>query len=153
MNWLENRVPPPLVAGMFAFLMWALSRGLSGATAVFPGQALTATLVLAIGLGVIAAAIVRFVRARTTVDPLHPEAASTLVTDGILRLTRNPMYLGMALILVAWAVWLGNAASALLVAGFIAYITRLQIAPEERALRARFGESFDIYARKVRRWL
>ena len=75
------------------------------------------------------------------------------MTGGVFRLTRNPMYLGMALILAAWALWLGNAGGALLLAGFVAFIGRFQIAPEERALRAHFGEEFDAYARRVRRWI
>ena len=57
------------------------------------------------------------------------------------------------MLLAAWAVWLGNALAALLVAGFMAWITRFQIAPEERALRAHFGEAFEAYARQVRRWI
>jgi protein-S-isoprenylcysteine O-methyltransferase Ste14 len=150
---LENRIPPPLVAAAFAALMWAGARWLAVLSISFPAQGPASVAVAAAGLAVTAVAIAQFVRARTTVDPLHPEEASALVSGGIFRVTRNPMYLGMALILGAWAVWLANGASALLVAGFVAYISRFQIAPEERALRGRFGESFDAYARRVRRWL
>jgi protein-S-isoprenylcysteine O-methyltransferase Ste14 len=153
MSRLENRIPPPIVAAAFALAMWACARWLPGVSARFAGQAWVATAALGAGLGVIVVAVAQFVRARTTVDPLHPDAASTLVSDGIFRLTRNPMYLGMALVLTAWALWLGNAAAALLVAGFVAWITRFQIAPEERALCAHFGASFEAYAQHVRRWL
>ena len=153
MSRLENRIPPPLVAAAFALAMWACARWLPGVSARFSGQALAAALVLVSGLGVIATAIAQFVRARTTVDPLHPDAASTLVSGGIFRLSRNPMYLGMALVLAAWALWLGNGAAALLVVGFVAWIARFQIAPEERALRAHFGDAFDAYAQRVRRWI
>jgi protein-S-isoprenylcysteine O-methyltransferase Ste14 len=153
MSRLENRIPPPLVAAAFALVMWAFARWLPGASARFPGQVWAAALLLAAAMGVIATAIGQFVRARTTVDPLHPDAASTLVDGGVFRLTRNPMYLGMALVLAAWALWLGNAVTAVLVAGFVAWITRFQIVPEERALRGRFGDSFDAYARRVRRWI
>ena len=153
MSRLEHRIPPPLVAAAFAVAMWAAARWLPVLDLSFPGQGLATGLVVAAGLGVIAFAIAQFVGARTTVDPLHPEAASALVTGGVLRFTRNPMYLGMALVLAAWALWLGNAAAALLVAGFVAYISRFQIVPEERALRARFGEAFEDYARLVRRWI
>jgi protein-S-isoprenylcysteine O-methyltransferase Ste14 len=153
MSGLENRIPPPIVAAAFAVAMWVGARWLPGATVRFAAQAWVAAALLGAGLGVMVTAIAQFVRARTTVDPLHPEAASTLVTGGIFRLTRNPMYLGMALILAAWASWLGNALAGLLVAGFVAWISRFQIAPEERALRAHFGEEFEAYAQRVRRWI
>jgi protein-S-isoprenylcysteine O-methyltransferase Ste14 len=150
---LENRIPPPLVAATFAIAMAICAGVLPELTVRFAGQGPVAGALLAGGLVVIAIAIARFVRASTTVNPLRPEETSALVTGGVFRITRNPMYLGMALALAAWAVWLGNAAAALLVAGFVAFITRFQIAPEERALRAHFGEEFEAYARRVRRWL
>lgn len=153
MNRLENRIPPPLVAAAFALAMGAVARWLPAASATFPGQAWGAAVLVAAGLGVIAVSVLQFARARTTVNPLDPAAASALVTEGIFQLTRNPMYLGMALILAGWGCWLGNGAGALLVAGFVASITRLQVIPEERALRAHFGERFDAYAAQVRRWI
>jgi protein-S-isoprenylcysteine O-methyltransferase Ste14 len=133
--------------------MRAVASVVPGALPRFPGQALAVAALIAAGLGVIAVSIVQFNRARTTVNPLQPQAASALVSGGVFRITRNPMYLGMALVLAACTVWLGNAACALLLAGFVAYITRFQIAPEERALRAHFGAEFDAYARRVRRWV
>ena len=84
---------------------------------------------------------------------MHPEAASAIVTVGIYRFTRNPMYLGFLLLLIAWAVFLGNIVSALMPLLFIAYMNRFQIAPEERALHARFGVPYETYLRSVRRWL
>jgi protein-S-isoprenylcysteine O-methyltransferase Ste14 len=152
-NRLENRIPPPLVAVSFVVAMWACARWLRVLDLSFPGQGLATGLVVAAGLGVIALAIAQFARARTTIDPLHPAAASTLVSGGVFRVTRNPMYLGLALVLAGLALWLGDGGSALLVAGFVAYITRFQIVPEERALRAHFGEAFEAYAARVRRWL
>ena len=153
MNKLENRIPPPLVAVAFVGAMLACARWLRVLDVSFPGQGLATGLVVAAGLAVIAFAIMQFARARTTIDPLHPAAASALVSGGVFRLTRNPMYLGLALVLAGLALWLGDGGSALLVAGFVAYITRFQIALEERALRAHFGEAFDAYARQVRRWI
>jgi protein-S-isoprenylcysteine O-methyltransferase Ste14 len=76
-----------------------------------------------------------------------------MVTSGVYRHTRNPMYLGMLCLLGAWAAWLGNAAALLGLPAFVAYMNRFQIAPEERALAQRFGAAFDAYAARVRRWL
>jgi protein-S-isoprenylcysteine O-methyltransferase Ste14 len=153
MTALENRIPPPIVAFAFALGMAACAYLLPVASLDFPGRQLAAGVLLALGLTVILATVLQFVRARTTVNPLDPEAATSLVTDGLFRFTRNPMYLGMALILAAGALWLANGVGALLPAGFVAYISRFQIAPEERALRVHFGEAFEAYAKRVRRWL
>ena len=76
-----------------------------------------------------------------------------MVTDGIYRYSRNPMYLGMALLLAAWALWLGNAAAWLGIVLFVALINRYQIRPEERILAAKFGDDYHSYCRRTRRWL
>jgi protein-S-isoprenylcysteine O-methyltransferase Ste14 len=99
------------------------------------------------------AGLLAFLALRTTINPLKPERSSALATRGVYRVTRNPMYVGMAFLLLAWAIYL----SALLpLAGpvaFVLYITRFQILPEERILRAMFGEKYAAYAARVRRWL
>ena len=98
-------------------------------------------------------AVFGFHRAKTTVNPLKPEASSALVTGGIYRWTRNPMYLAMLLLLVAWACIVANWAALAMLPLFVAYLNRFQIGPEERALQARFGGEFEQYKRTVRRWL
>lgn len=117
------------------------------------GRLPVALLTAIAGVGVAAAGVLAFRRAQTTVNPMTPEASSALVAAGIYRLTRNPMYLGMALALAAWAIWLGSVAAAAMLPVFVAYLTRYQIIPEERALIALFGEPFQVYARRVRRWI
>jgi protein-S-isoprenylcysteine O-methyltransferase Ste14 len=94
-----------------------------------------------------------FRRQRTTINPLHPEKTSSLVTGGIYRISRNPMYVGMALLLLAWAVYLESPAALLGIGAFIAYITRFQIIPEESLLSRHFGAEFENYRQRVRRWL
>jgi protein-S-isoprenylcysteine O-methyltransferase Ste14 len=119
-----------------------------------PSLAAVASIVGACGLVVGVLALLPFGRLRTTVDPRHPERASRLVTDGVYRVSRNPMYLAMLLGLVAWGLWLGRAPALLLgPAFFVAYLNRRQIPPEERALAATFGEEYERYRRTVRRWL
>lgn len=104
-------------------------------------------------LAIVVAGVIEFHRARTTVNPLRPEAASAFVVSGIYRVTRNPMYVGMAIVLLAWAIYLSHPLSLLGVVAFVAYIQRYQIAPEEKALRALFPGAFEAYSREVRRWL
>ena len=84
---------------------------------------------------------------------MAPQKASALVTSGVYRITRNPMYLGMLLVLAGWGVWLGNAAAFVGLPLFVAVLNLLQIAPEERVLRERFGDAFTRYAARVRRWI
>jgi protein-S-isoprenylcysteine O-methyltransferase Ste14 len=118
-----------------------------------PYRAVLAALFFATSLGIGASALWGFRREKTTVNPLKPEAASALVVRGIYRWTRNPMYLAMLLVLVAWACIVSNWAALAMLPLFVACLNRFQIAPEERALHARFGVEFDNYRKNVRRWL
>lgn len=147
------RAPPVLVVIIAGLLIWGIDRYLPFPSFAIPGTDLVAVLLGALGAVVSLLGVVSFRRARTTVDPLHPEQASILVADGIYRFTRNPMYLGFAIVLLAWVVYLSAWPALLVVAAFIAYLNRFQIKPEERALEARFGEAFVEYERSVRRWL
>lgn len=153
MQALELRVPPVAVVIVTAAAMWAAARGTP--TLEFP-FALRISLALglaALGLGIAIAGVRAFRRASTTVHPMRPDETTTIVASGIYAWSRNPMYLGMLLALGGWAVWLASPVAALLLPGFIAYLNRWQIGPEERALTARFGDAYASYARRVRRWI
>ncbi len=156
-RWLEHRIPPPLIDAACALLMWALARALPQAQLWPPGGSAgvvgAALALAALGGAVALAGTLEFRRAHTTVNPLAPRRASTLVTRGIYRVTRNPMYLGMLGVLAGWAVWLGNIAAWLGLPLSMALLTVLQIRPEERILAERFGAEFERYAARVRRWL
>jgi protein-S-isoprenylcysteine O-methyltransferase Ste14 len=152
MKTLELKIPPlPLAVG-FGVLMWAVDRWLPMQTERSWVRSVIALATLGLAIGIVVTAVIGFRSARTTVDPFHPEAASTIVTTGIYGVTRNPMYLGFLLALVSLAVFLGNVASAVLPLIFVVYMNRFQIGPEERALRTRFGEPYEAYLRSVRRW-
>lgn len=94
-----------------------------------------------------------FRRAGTTVNPLRPASSSVLVTTGLHRVSRNPMYVGHALLLAAWACWLQHPAALVGALLYATYVTRYQIVPEERALSTAFGAVYDAYRARVRRWL
>jgi len=106
-----------------------------------------------LGLSVDLSAIAFFLRAKTTVNPYTPDKSSALVTAGIYRVTRNPMYIGLICLLLAWTIWLGCFFGLLLIALFQQYITHFQIMPEERSLQALFGKTYDDYCAQVRRWI
>ncbi|MFK7954939.1 MAG: isoprenylcysteine carboxylmethyltransferase family protein [Lysobacterales bacterium] len=151
---LQLLVPPPVVAIVFVALVWGLSRywpapGLlpDGARLWLAGGLIALALILDLS------ALWAFRKAQTTVNPLSPERSRSIVRTGPYRVSRNPMYLGMALILTAWVVWRGQPLGLFLVAGFLAYLTVFQIKPEEAALAAKFGEPYGDYLRSVRRWL
>ena len=112
-----------------------------------------ALLPAAIGVGVIYDANMQFRRAQTTINPLRPQMASSLVMKGIYRITRNPMYLGLTLWLLAWALWLETLSPWIVAALFPIVITGLQIIPEERALEKLFGETYRDYRKRVSRWI
>ena len=153
MNRLEHRIPPPVVGVACALLMWLLARSTPSLTLLLPGSVFIAVLLALAGLAVSAAGILAFRKARTTVNPLEPGNASTIVATGIFARTRNPMYLGMLVELLAWATYLSNPAALLGAVAFVLYINRFQIGPEERALAAKFGDSYAAYLTRVRRWI
>ncbi|MGH8720394.1 MAG: methyltransferase family protein [Burkholderiales bacterium] len=142
-----------MVALLAAGAMWGIAR-LAPLVDLPQSIRIGAAIACAVaGVAVSVAGIVSFRLAKTTVNPMHPENTSALVCSGIYRLTRNPMYLGLALLLVAWAVYLSSAWSLLGLPAFMLYMNRFQIAPEERALAAMFGVSYAAYRSKVRGWL
>lgn len=150
---LENRIPPPIVGACTAALMLGVAWALPGLGFELPYRVPIAVAVGALGVLIDLAGLAQFLRARTTINPLRPRNASALVTGGIYRWTRNPMYLGMATLLLAWGAWLANAGALAVISLFVAYLNRFQIAPEERALAERFGDGFAAYRARVRRWL
>lgn len=153
MQALELKVPPVAVVAVIAVFMWAASRFFTVASFPFQGAAIVAFAVALIGGGIAVAGVFAFKRHSTTVNPMKPETTESVVTAGIYGVTRNPMYLGLAIVLVGWAVYLANLAALLMVPVFVAYMTRFQIRPEERALLAKFGSDFAAYVASVRRWI
>jgi protein-S-isoprenylcysteine O-methyltransferase Ste14 len=150
---LDKKVPPPILGALIAALMWSASSLGPHWTLAPVLRYPLAGLLAAAGMGFDLAGLLAVRAARTTFNPLKPERTSTLVTGGVFRVTRNPMYLGLALVLSGWAVWLCALLPWLGPVFFVAYITRFQIRPEERVLRGIFGESYSSYADRVRRWM
>src|ERR1700688_3982119 len=153
MNALENKVPPPIVALLIGAMMWGVARwsplpeGESPLRVAISGG-LACLGILALVLGMLA-----FRRAKTTINPVNIGAASSIVTSGVYRYTRNPMYVGFALMLVGWAVHMAVPLTLAGPAVFILFIARFQIIPEERVLTSKFGEEYRKYQERVRRWL
>jgi protein-S-isoprenylcysteine O-methyltransferase Ste14 len=152
MSFLELLIPPPLVALLVGAAMWGASL-LAPATTVVSFRIPVAIAIALVGLVFSISGRMAFRRANTTANPFQPQAASSLVVTGVYKLTRNPMYVGLALVLVGWAVflWSGWVLPGPVV--FVAYIAAFQIEPEERALDRLFGDAYSAYKSQVRRWL
>ena len=154
MQRLEHRIPPPLWLALTLAVTWVIDRlDLDGSPLAGGPVRLVAAVLAAAGLGLGAGGLVDFFRAGTTFDPHRIEDASALVVTGVYRFTRNPMYLGLVSLSVAWTLWLGSLVGLVGPALLVAVLVRLQIRPEERFLAARFGDDYERYRSTVRRWL
>ncbi|MEW6982627.1 isoprenylcysteine carboxylmethyltransferase family protein [Colwelliaceae bacterium 6471] len=150
---MELKILPVFQVIIAIAIMWLL-------TAIFPhvsynivGARTGAILVFTIALFIGLSAIISFRRHQTTVNPIKPETASKVVNTGIYAYSRNPMYLGMLLLLVALSLYLGNFIAFLVLPVFVWYITKYQIKPEEKALQRLFGSEYQTYMDNVRRWI
>lgn len=147
------RLPPPIIGAICALAMW-FCRNISPTMNLPEGIALMlAGIIGLIGVLIDLMALVHFLNQRTTINPLRPERTSALVLQGVYRYTRNPMYLGMVLVLLAWGIYLEALISFAFPVIFIGIINRYQIPSEERALFQIFGEDYQRYCQQVRRWI
>lgn len=151
---MKLKIPPVIVMFVTAIAMWSLNyltkEWLSFS---FEGQQLVSRILFGLCMVSVLAGIYAFVKLKTTVDPMNPDQASKLVTIGVYHLTRNPMYLGMLLLICGWAIKLGNPLNVLCLSFFVWFMTRFQIKPEEAALIKNFGADYEEYRKKVRRWI
>lgn len=143
-------VPPVAVLGAAAAAQRVLSPRQGQ---IEPARWLAGALLALAAGGFIAGSVREFRRARTTVNPVAPDTATSLVTAGPHQLSRNPMYVGMAGLLLAHAVARGNGLAVMPVLGFVAVIDRGQIPAEEAAMAGLFGRDYAEYAARVPRWL
>ena len=141
-------VPPPLIFVFCALLMKFLPPIWQ-----FPSLVWLVIVFGGMGCAIGATSVLQFLLAKTTLNPFQLETASQLVTGGIYRLSRNPMYLSLVFILLAWMVYLGSLSALFGVGLFIWYVTKFQIKPEEEGLKHLFGDAFIAYCQRTRRWL
>jgi protein-S-isoprenylcysteine O-methyltransferase Ste14 len=150
---LRLRIPPLAVVALAGGLGWIAARIVPTLNFEFAGRAELAATFGLLGVASSVLGVASFRLARTTVNPMTPDATTALVVSGIYRVTRNPMYLGFLLLLLAEMVWLAHPVAFLVAPAFVLYLNRFQIGPEEIALRSRFEAEFNSYAAQVRRWI
>lgn len=153
MKALELKVPPVAVFLLFALIMWAAARVLPAFSFDLPFREYIASAIGVLGILAGVAGVIEFRRAETTVNPMKPETASSVVSSGIYRHSRNPMYLGLLLMLSGWAVFLASFLAIVLLPLFVLYMNRFQIIPEERHLLSKFEAEYAEYTMRTRRWL
>lgn len=153
MKRLHHKIPPPLIALISATLMALLAGGLSSWRSLSLIQIIALIVLYLVATAFSLGGVLAFKKAKTTVNPLKPNESSYLVTSGVYRFSRNPMYLGMLVFLLMWAVFLASYLSLLGLVFFVCYITYFQIKPEELAMQALFSDEYREYCQRVRRWL
>ena len=152
-NGFALKLPPLALVVIVAALMWIAASATPTLDFFLPAKHFLSVSLAMIGAVICVAGIVSFRRAKTTVNPMKPDSTSSLVVSGIYKHTRNPMYLGMLLVLLGWAAFLSNLAALALLPAFVVYLNRFQIVPEERVLVSLFPREYPAYRATVRRWL
>jgi len=150
---LDTKVPPPVVATIIAVAMWSLS---AYGPVITLSAEITETLILLlviVGVSFDVCGLLTFRQSKTTINPMDPNKTTALVTSGIYRFSRNPMYVGLVLFLTAWAIQLLMLWPFIGPVLFIIYINQFQIKPEERVMESKFEDEYSTYKNKVRRWL
>jgi len=150
---LELKIPPVILVLVTASLMWTLAVAVPSLGFTLLASLLAALVFAAIGVAFALLGVLEFRSAGTTVDPRVPDQSVSLVVRGVYRISRNPMYVGFLLVLIAWGIFLSNLASLALLPVFVVYMNRFQIVPEERHMREKFGEAYRQYEAEVRRWV
>ena len=148
---MNTKIPPPIVTATFGLIIY-FSKSFSPVYS-FENSNMISVIFLLFGLGIFSAAVQSFKKHKTTINPLSPDKASSLVNSGIFSYSRNPMYLGMLFILLSISFKFNISGGLFISFLFKIYITRFQIIPEEKAMAKLFGEEFITYKNQTRRWI
>lgn len=146
-------IPPVVVLMLFVAIMWYMAVYFPFLNLAYELHYLIPVLIAILGFLLICISSVHFYKHNTTLNPLKPELASTLIKTGLYQYSRNPIYCGLVLILIGWGVYLLNLASIFCVILFVSYLNLFQIIPEEKSLAYKFGNEFEMYKRSVNRWI
>jgi protein-S-isoprenylcysteine O-methyltransferase Ste14 len=148
---MKNKIPPPIVTFFFGLCIYLSQEHFPESNLEF--LTMLSYFLYFAGLTILILAVRLFKKQNTTVNPIKIENASSLVTSGIFKYSRNPMYLGMVMILLGLAFMFNLIGGILFTLLFAIYITKYQIRPEEEVMERLFGEDFLKYKNSVRVWL
>lgn len=150
---MKLKVPPVIVVAITVFLMWVIEKYLPVEFLEFNAPKWSIILTAILGIACIVLGVIQFSVKKTTVNPHKPEDSTSLVSSGIYSISRNPMYLGMLILLVFYGLFLGDGLVFLMLPIFIWYMNSFQIKPEEEMMIELFGDEYKDYQKRVRRWI
>lgn len=150
---MSLKLPPVIVVAITVFLMWVIDKYVSMKFLAFNTPKWIIILASVLGIVCIVMGVIQFSLKKTTVNPHKPEDSTSLVSSGIYSISRNPMYLGMLILLVFYGLFLGNGLVFLILPIFVWYMNSFQIKPEEEMMNQLFGDEYKDYQKKVRRWI
>ena len=151
MKSLENKIPPLIIVVFFLALIFLLKNFLEVFT--FSYQVYISFFFLCLAASFCLTSIIEFRKHKTPLNPLMPEESTALVTTGIFKFSRNPMYLSLLNLLIAFSIYLGSFLGLIIIPLFVVYINLFQIKPEEKAMLKLYGKEFENYCSNVRRWI
>ena len=145
------KIPPPILVLILVVSSCLSSKKID--VIHIPNQTLTSILILLIGILILIIPVSKFIKSKTTIDPIKFKKVNKLVTSGIYKYSRNPMYLGLLLIVISSSILYLNIYSVSTPIFFYYWINRFQIQREEIFLTEKFGNEYLSYKTKTRRWI
>lgn len=149
---LQLKIPPPVYALGVGFAMWTVNTYSPIIYWIASPWNKIGLVIIGLSFLLESSSLLLFLKKKTTPNPFKPENTNKLVTSGLYKYTRNPMYVGLLIILLGYAIWLGSATPFMVVPLFCWLITNMQIKPEEKILEEKFGQEYLDYKNKVKRW-
>ena len=148
---MNTKIPPPIVTLIFGLCIYF--SGPYFPEYIFSMANFLSGLILFVGVSILIVSAASFRKHQTTINPLKPEQATSLVISGVFSFSRNPMYLGMVFILISISVKFNLLGGLLITLLFALFITKFQIIPEEAAMNKLFPKEFASYKKNTRRWI
>ena len=145
------KIPPPLIVLVLIVSIYFSSKKIHLIN--IPLQLEISIFILSAGILIFVNPVLQFIKSKTTVNPIQFEEVNKLVTSGIFKYSRNPMYLGMLMIVLSTSIFYLNIYSILTPLLFILWINKFQIKREEEFLIEKFGDEYLSYKKKTRRWI
>ena len=145
------KIPPPLLVLILVISNYFSSK--KNDLIFLPYQKLISFILLFIGILILINPILKFIKSRTTIDPIKFKKVNKLITSGIYKYSRNPMYLGLLMIVISTTIFYLNIFSTTTPILFYCWINKFQIKREEIFLTEKFGKEYLLYKTKTRRWI
>ena len=145
------KIPPPVLVLILVVSNYFSSEKID--PIYLPNQDLISIIIFFIGIFILINPIFKFIKSKTTIDPIKFKKVNKLITSGIYKYSRNPMYLGLLMIVISTSIFYLNIFSIITPILFVCWINIFQIRREEIFLTEKFGKEYLLYKTKTRRWI